>query len=1528
MQREEKNSGFLYWTPAAIGAGVAGRRAFQDVKTHNINPQRWFRDSGAAGRAARDEALSSQTARGIHRAADHHSLVNDMFLKGTWKNGLNNEEARRAVAEATRSSLLRSNLMPMGEIQSLSSKIMNATSIPIEEVMASVQQFGNPKVFHSIMQNYNVQGFTPGTFFSPQEIRGMYEGALNKGMSVRKILPSTDWSRSRLFTDWWKNDLNTGEQARLQRMLGTLRGGEGGVGAAVTGISQYPGDIKMAQVSLIKKGMPNININLPLHETIYRRPGSAFVMSKMYKGLPSAGGKVMDFGDYYAGEIKDRLLPDVRQILATQEDKKVARTMIRQKFRAFEEDLSQYLFNTRVSAHPGQDLLNGINSQVLGVPDLSTAMGYKGPGAVQPNIEAEMGILFQQGKFPGLSSKAIMGGKIWGGLDPREMWAYGKNFPFEERPFQMLREFAPTAQALQLMKSSRIGLPGLSRTTPFLSTPLTKSMSKMGLISPQMVVGYALPGGRAEEALKATGLAEQELLIRKSMMGMYATSRLSEVNISLNEAVGHGSALANWIKESATTKINKPFNLVPGERIGYELSTGEAVSALNSSGVTQKITGAEFLPKTNAVKLSIQESFLPEDYVKLFGSMKVTTKARDDFYMSKVLKRIGLRGFEDQALDSLTFLNKIKKNRTFLQQQMSSALGVLASQRVQELQSMGRSPGIVSEMKRFLTLGGQGIEKMLPDEMAILHQATKWNLDLRLIGGAMPFAKDILPQGVLEQATALAGPAGLVHPSGMVLGLAAPRVGAYRSTAGGGVVERGIMGSMEPRGFQQLLQHKWMNGETNVAELIAGDLASHMESYGSDLSEVINMARSVGGHKVEGLDVVNAWQQPGFELAKKPYMLDLGVGVKSLQGANQIYVPAAETMRRFGVFRTPEGELMQTELMRAYGNIHRTAVAARNVSNSTEAISNLNTAGEALNRAIMTEAGMAMFGRGGGVGVAGALRGRVQGSQFLPLSATDLMAQEAVENTVELSEKAGGEMYNELLKSASTQEAKEFLIDQRRAFMKGSSVPGTISRHPFTGPYSIQPSFIRKSALDTSRTENFATVPARRMEEVTAGLLGKLDVNVSPVWGFAGDFDDDHVIVSLIGNQKVAKATEDLLKGGTYTQEYKRFAAETTALKELTKRQLGSQSAFDKTDIQQMVTSSSKLRVSAAETGNISSALSEAKLAMSHYKPEQASRFNIIAEMLEQQIISGKHMKDVESQNIAKETAGALRSIQKGESVGTLENITRNMFGPELERGIDIRSSMGNWTMKTDIHQMWSSVQDALVMGREKGGIISRYSQMARGRVKQGPMAVNEVLAMLETARVGKMDNLFNLAARGIAKEPGFMHNAVADTMRGINQGIKEVGLRARSWGKPLIWGLAATAAASMLLGGPKMQPLSMPSMARNVNPNVNQDNSMLNSSLMNRVNSKPRDLRPENMPMPSFQGNPGTPHMVTPTTYLAGPEQRFQVKARADTKYSPDHSSINQSLSPFMHGNNRVTFNDNRRKMTSQDISSMLEGF
>lgn len=1555
------------WTflPAGIGIGISGYNALTGSRNTQGERRSWFHNPLRPMQTARDYALSNRVVDSTTPSGLAMSRLQTMSQQRTWTSGLNAGWARRAVAESMRASLLADTRMSIAEINTLSSKILEPNLIPyvgadniFDTALQTVGQYGKPEVFERLMSKYTSGGM-PGEFLAKQEteqLLGVQSGTFTNPQMTRLV---------------------DAEQSMLARFTQTFNQATNQFGKSVFGVRQVGfynfGNAKTAKFRL-RINNATTDINLPLQSNVFYAKGSRAILPGIVTGRPSAGNlQTTSWGEYYARRLTSEVVPELVEATAGMPTRQ-ARRIIKTRINKFNEELSSYFVRVPLGSSPGSNFINEMNANTLVVPELTEAVVQKTPGIA---VDEEFARLYREGVpgvgqvFPMASGKAMTSGKVYAGVDPRSLYAYGREIPFERKPAQMIREFTPTPEALTFMRNRPI-LGVFRRDVPIATTGYRKMLINAGIVHPQVLTHYALPGKAASTLYNVSGLAQNEVLMAEELAPIFESQRIRNVQIGLEEAIGEGggqTGLKDWLLSRTTGKTQEPYRLRPGEQIGYQPGRGAVIRASNLPEYVKEsvvdaavfdIQKADYMLDTEEVGKRFATLTVLEKHTgkpKTFGTHKATWRHETKDRLREIAVATGLHA---DNLETLTYIDDIRKSRGAVRQQMLGSLALETRDRLQQMRVLDRRRLRMNRlgqafrgehaqlestraeiwrlanltnrksrisMRRFLrSLGSaSAMERMMPDELTMLARAKAWGLDIRNVGGVLPFAKDVIPADVIRRAERLAGPQGLIPESGWIRSFSTQGVGAYSHTSSGAIMDKVIQGTVEPRGLANLATNTWMVGKENAAQMLTGYIASSMGDYGKDLDELQLAARSALGQKIPDVPVANLSSK--FELSSTGYMLNLGQELPALGGSSQIYVPGQETIRRLGTFRTPTGQVRGTELFNAYKRLHARAKAAVLESNTATAIASMNDAAEALTKAIARETTISLYGRGSGSGVKGALRNLVTGSAWLRMEGVDPGRQPYRDMTY-FSERAGLEMF-EQLEQRATGEKLAFIRRQKERFMRNEPIPGILSRHPTAGPYHIQPAMIMRSNQPDTATRAFFQVPEQIMKRAEVGGLGQVDVNISPTVGLFGDYDDDRIIGMIIGDQKTADATQKLL-ANNFTP-YSRYAAEHTILTTLAKQQLDIAAPSTIYTDEAMALGGTKLRLAASEIGKISVPLTEARLAMTAHAPHMAPEFSMLSVIMEEQILKGKKMKTLR-QNIAQRLATSMQNIQRAGDIeiNELTRLTHEMFGKQLDVGVPIAmEGMEPWTFKLDARSMWKEVQGALQQGTQREGVVTRYRKIARQQGQR--IALQEVLQEVRTAQAGTSDMLTNLAVRGMTgtQPVGRLSAGMRSVLTDLNEGVRRIGMTAKVWGKPALFGLAASASVAMLRSGPKAQPMTPPPVSQHSDVHaLAQGDQQRSAIMMTGLSSSNRDLRPESIPMSDqVQGAPSAPGTPSPKMYM-GNSQGYRVIARGSTSSAPDQATVAAAIRPVVpNANAQVTFRDNRRKMTSHDVENILEG-
>jgi len=1332
-------------------------------------------------------------------------------------------------------------------------------------------------------------------------------------------------------SDWWKSKVSAKETQLLDELF-EISGHSSRL--AVSGITKIPGQPTVAELS-IRMGELGTDANFPLNITLDPNlsvtPNARNITNKII--LPGASGAI-SYPQYVAKQMGEKLIPELTQIAEQHQPTNwLARRMVKDRIMSFNAEMSKFMTYVSNVNHPSVRIAEALNRDIVAAPHLGT--GWTG---AKINAEEELSNLVKSGLYP-YSSKRIAEGKMLT-YDPRNFWLYGADFPLARQPAQFVaRGWTPSSGALSAMRENPI-MGSISREVPFAMTADRARFAELGMKSPQMLTMYAL-GGKLDESLLAAGLEKDQVLIRKRMAAMFSSESVQTVHIGLEEGIN--PKVAEWIQKNIGAKNVSPLSLKGGQTIGRELGTGALSAAVNIAGVRQSLIGMQVSGKEAILSVRNVVNAKEGQAFKIFGSMKATVVQPAKGQFKDIASSIGNQ-FIAQNVDAFAYVDELRKNRGLLKEQMVSALHVLSSS---QMKAGSLNNTMSAEISGFLNDPGKFIGSNLKNEMDIIRTASRWGMHqeyIQLIGGGAE-ASGVLTGAELAEARGLAG-GSLIHKSGGVLGLATGYVAEFEHTMGTTPMKP-PRGSVEPRALMQLIQHEWPTAEGDASKLVAGDIASRMRSYGGDIKEITKALDSVTGTLPKDIKTVKISDLGrGIGLSNEGYALDLGMKVKALGDVSQIYVPPQNVMQRFKSLRSRRGRVLGTEMVRAYDKIVGAVRRVQNNGDDLLAQKQLNESSKGLLNTLKREAGAALYGRGAKSEKRGALRQRFAGSSYSMFENVNTAVNAIEQDVMYTSEALGKRMYKDQIRAAQTQEQRIFLKEQRAKFLAGERVAGVVRRDPAIGPHGTALTWIQRSREAGTKKRYFIQAPTRQLSTtIEAAGLGAFEINPAATFGMAADYDADRGVLAFIGNRKTDKAVEEMLSSGRYRQEYSEFAMKAGTMKKILSKfaelpgveeRTGQGGQQFKEEVDQLIFEANKLKVIKTGTPLISSALNEAKIAMSAYKPKSSAMFNIFAETLEQFPISGKHIRNVEDVKMAEEFAANIRGINSpsGEEFERLVARTEQVYGQEIQQGIAIRDvkSGAATTLKINYREMWNEVRDAMSQGKTPGGAIDTWRRLSRDSKTVDNMSVSSFTSMYHHAQQGKLDDLSLLAMRDVT-ELGAGRLVSSNSIMKINETIKQLGARAKEWGKPALVGLAVTTAMVMMTGGPKGQVMDEgPSRERFSREEMNSGDKRRSNSMLNVANQVKKDFTPQALRIPSQQRMDSSMMRSMPAkTVLAdmpnANNSRIVVDAEMDN--GADRGQLSRMLRSVT-GRNEINLNysDNRRKMTSSSVDDMFEGF
>jgi hypothetical protein len=775
---------------------------------------------------------------------------------------------------------------------------------------------------------------------------------------------------------------------------------------------------------------------------------------------------------------------------------------------------------------------------------------------------------------------------------------------------------------------------------------------------------------------------------------------------------------------------------------------------------------------------------------------------------------------------------------------------------------------------------------------------------------------------------------------------------------------------MEPRGILTLGTHKWTTatGE-NAAQLLTGEVVSSMAGYGDTISELERSVRSMTGQQVS--DSVLHLRELGDRIVRKQgYTLDIGVQLEALKGS-RIYIPGYKAMGLAGgmeskggrgvkgiaPFRVESGRMGAGSTANIYkgflNEVRKQAGLAKDGKLTAEQLANLERRAGQMQQELWGKAtAQAMYGKGAGSRIRGALRNEMAASSFSIGQSVDKIISGAAEaNVVEVSDTMMDEMLADASRTAGSERQKAFLETIRSKFYKGENVTGMVGRHGMIGPWSNLPVYLKRAPGNVAETarEKFIRLPSvlQKYEYEIAGAKKTFTADVGPMLGLAGDLDHDIYITKLLTDEKTAGAIDDVLKRGVISEQYNKWVAESSLMTELAKR--GSKGMLNLPEVKKLALGAAKLRIAQSETGLISSALSETKLAMHAYKStDKALRWGMISEILEESMaISSKKMTDVAAQSRAKEVARTLYNLRHGipeearRSATNLEAMLKETFGTEVfEKGVKITGPNMSTTLNLNLSEITADLSDAMRKGMGKGGVLHSFRQLQRGKMSPSvekwltPESMMEMIKETRSGRGSFMDTVARWAAdheaagldASMQAGGNTMARAESAVLTGLNETTRAArGFAGRMW-KPALIGLAGTAAAAMLLSRPKRLAVEPPPPATGDARNLATSGMAISGGMMAQSIPREQDLSPESLQQPTL---PPAPGMASPPAYVSQQppvSTRYSIRGSGGPAGMPAVSAVQGMVSGLAPGSQTVTIRDDRQTLTSQKISDLLE--
>jgi len=623
------------------------------------------------------------------------------------------------------------------------------------------------------------------------------------------------------------------------------------------------------------------------------------------------------------------------------------------------------------------------------------------------------------------------------------------------------------------------------------------------------------------------------------------------------------------------------------------------------------------------------------------------------------------------------------------------------------------------------------------------------------------------------------------------------------------------------------------------------------------------------------------------------------VKMGGLGGLDNVFIPGREAITQLAAYRTPGEQVIQTDLTSGYVNFLESARAA---SRGRGGMDDFIARRDELSN-LLVRAHKGTITGPGGIG-----RGGLVGSRFFTGVAPVNANTSADIFRIGVSESYFGNMFSEMRAAAETRTdlgatGKEAYLAQletmKSKFMAGEEIGGYLTRHPFIGEHSLMPVRYR---LDKKLSDAVVSMPTVHKMITVNGKAEKINWSVAA--GLAGDFDAD-IYGAILADPRHEMDIAGMAKmGSPFSKRYASFAIR----HQLMKIRSATEDIVD--PMRAQTDEAMKMAVS-GRIGEISFEMSKARAALiKQGVTEKTSDAMFLLEWLEQNPISGKHLKSEMVGQLDPMITDIVESVRRGDVSG-LGNVIRQMVDPEkltmlgqdIEANIpgvgDIRASGLN------IDETVGTIQSALSGFREEEGMLSPLREHVMTRAKKMKFKTKDIVDYLSAYQ----HSVFSPMVSG--PEVGMMASV-------SRKGMKAMGGLARglmdNW-KPIGIGLGASLALSSALSFPRRSVGGAPTvyapMGSNTGDSVNRENIHPDRRVMGQPT-------PPNMP-----GPPPTPiELNQPQPSMSA---MVRVRGRMPGQFNP--GGLNENIRNSLGGRTSVSsrISDDRSIMTADKLDSIL---
>ena len=879
----------------------------------------------------------------------------------------------------------------------------------------------------------------------------------------------------------------------------------------------------------------------------------------------------MDRTQFFLKELKESIVPDIGTRLKTQRDVEMAVKQLKQKMFGELEAVPNVAIEGRTAAQARREAMRGMSVDVVVQEEvrkkgLEYKQGYRRP----KDREISKLLTSEQGKKLGLRGGVAPDAMVKGRLSTVD-WErlYMGEVDYSRRPEQPYREWQATRGTLETLGQ---------RTTAskFRASEMAGELAYQKVTAPNLRTMYVDPS-MYRETLEKLAMGEGEALARASA----AESLLFERSTSVKLSQVRGD-IADFA------------NIQAGEIIGTKAGGEPWKLPLGT-----QITGVQRMSE-DVVQLDLLETRRLRHGDKIFGGAKAVALTRDSQEFAAAVKAFN----SQQEVDLIVNMDELRKNKSLHRRQISSSLlGMQGAHLTKEWSK--RSSSHEDFVRQAMRHAIQDID-VTPQKFGEAFGAVPYVLGdtqaaARLVREA---AEDTVSEKTIRKLIgkmAMGGTAG----------------GMAEITYGGQRYEAGVMGSLESRAMDILSGEAYGGTGRQISKEFAERLrAANPDAFIAHTEISKTLAGLVGKEVPSDLPEY----RPGTSFQN--FVQGGGGVIRPGYGMNEIYVPSAETMKAMRPFETPTGVQVRGNVADIYADIaYKANLLAEEAITPEQFQKDIDFSADLLRKE------WAPAGKGAGT----LTKGKFIGSRFLRgVSAMGGGAETAIReaNVAGITKGAFEEMYNELMESGLYDDQAEAMKKMRAQFLAGEDVSAMLTRHPFIGEFSLQPTKVRM----VKGSDDLIVLPemTRRIKGEIGGETFEKSIRLGPLIGFAGDKDADAYSVALLSPRTEDAVRRNLLSADNeFAQRYSQHQVRMELFK------AGKARAGDAGEItirQLMAANVEKLSSGQRWIAPLSLQMTETKRALTKFgQGSAAADARFLLEWLEQTPISAKHMTAMEA---------------------------------------------------------------------------------------------------------------------------------------------------------------------------------------------------------------------------------------------------------------------------------------------------------